>query len=135
MLSAEIEDQSESDFRDYLMNAAYRKRQGRYSLLSQEEKDRLIPLARSWCWLDEQREDYKDVLSDSEQIANLKSGKQETESFHQGLIDYAGTEEPFALIKALLRVQEATAQFLEGPDKKEVEMAKWSTLKAIKTVW
>lgn len=139
-LIAELQALPDDPDRVYLLEAAARKRQGRYMLYSQEWKERLQPLARLWCGLDKQRENYKDVLAGLVQLEQIKEGQKKVQKFHEALSEFAahtdaGSEEQRALIKALLRVQEATAQFLRGQDGKEKPMSKWTTLTSIKTVW
>jgi hypothetical protein len=134
-LIAELRALPPDEDRTYLLDAAGRKRQGRYVLYSQEWKDRLHPLARSWCGLGKQRESYKEVLAGLMELNRLKEGQLKTQKFHNALIEFAGSTDNHSLIKALLRVQEAAAQFLKGQDGKEKPIAKWTTLTSIKTVW
>jgi hypothetical protein len=121
--------------RAYLLDAAERKRQARYSLYSQEWKERLQPLAKSWCGLHKQRDAYQDYLKGLTRLDQVKDGKQKTQKFHDALVLFAGSEDKHDLIKALMRVQEAASQFLEGSDGKEKAMSKWTTFTSIKTVW
>lgn len=134
-LISQLNELPDDEDRVYLLDAAVRKRQARYTLYSQVWKERLRPLARSWCGLHKQRAAYEDVLAGLVQIDQLKEGKQKTQKFHDALVELTGSEDNLDLIKSLLRVQEAAAQFLEGPDGKPRPMSKWTTLTSIQTVW
>lgn len=134
-LLGELEAWPDDPDRTYLLNAARRKRQGRYVLYSQEWKERLQPLARLWCGLGKQRESYQDVLSGLASIEQLKEGQQKTQKFHDVLIGFVGSADRPALIKGLLRIQEAAPQFSKGYDGKDKPLSKWTTLTSVRTVW
>ena len=134
-LIAELKAIPHDEDRAYLLDAAGRKRQGRYVLYSREWKERLKPLARGWCGLHKQRESYQDFLAGLISMDQIKEGRLKTQKFHDALVESVGTDDKRVLIKQLLRVQEAAAQFLQGQDGKEKPIAKWTTLGSIKTVW
>lgn len=134
-LIAQLKEMPDDEHRAYLLSATEQKVQARYSLYPQEWKEQLKPLARSWYGLRKQGDDYQDFLAGLLKLDDLKTGKQKTQKFHEALIEFAGSDEPHELIKALLRVQEATEQFLKGHDGKDKALAKWTTLNSVKTIW
>jgi len=134
-LISQLKEMPDDDDRAYLLNATEQKVQARYYLYPQEWKEQLKPLARSWYGLRKQGDDYQDFLAGLLNLEELKTGKQKTQKFHDALVEFAGSSDPHELIKALLRVQEATGQFLKGQDGKDKALAKWTTLNSVKTIW
>jgi hypothetical protein len=134
-LITELKAMPDDDERAYLLDAAGRKRQGRYVLYSREWKEQLHPLARSWHGLHKQKESYQDILAGLVTFDQLKEGRLKIQKFHDALVESAGSADNHDLIKHLLRVQEATVQFLRGQDGKDRPVSKWTTLGSIRTVW
>jgi hypothetical protein len=122
--------------RAYLQHAADCKRRMKRTLCSEETTAAVLPLAKLWCSMDERaRRNLQDVLAGTMEIHRLTHQVKSSSKFYDWLKVFAGSDNPVSVVKAFLRVQEATEQFLWDAEGKQRPPSKWSTLQSIRTLW
>lgn len=104
----------------------------------------LLELCRGWNTLSrgsmrdaaERRAAYEAYVCDEISWEKLISNSRSIEKFHKNLEKFARPEEPHPIIMALLRVQEATAQYAERDSLNQIPPdKKWAVDKYLKTKW
>ena len=104
----------------------------------------LLELCRGWNTLSrgsmrdaaERRAAYEAYVCDEISWEKLISNSRSIEKFHKNLQKFARAEEPHPIILALLRVQEATAQYAERDSLNQIPPdKKWAVDKYLKTKW
>ena len=136
MVMKRLRDLPQNAEQAFLLQGAERKYRNRLSLCTHECKEALLPLTKVWCTLDERaRRNLQDVLAGTMEVHRLTHQAKPSNKFYDWLKVYAESDEPFAIIKAFLRVQEATEQFLWDSENRQRPPAKWSALQSIRTAW
>lgn len=108
----QIEKTPEDPDRNLLLDAFQRCINKRRKYYSYDEKVPLAALAKDWVSMGKgANSHYADFLSGTADLDQSKYATPKMLKFHEGLVAYAGSEEVMDLIKAYLRVHEATIQF------------------------
>jgi hypothetical protein len=135
-LITQLEKEPQDDDRDFLMRGAMRRRDGIANLHTPQSRQRLEAPARKWCALDKpRREMYLSILRGVKSWDALGENHKKIDALHQSVIALAGSDDPHELIKAMLRLQEATAQFLSTPHAPQRLMSKWKEVGTLQTIW
>ena len=117
--------------RDMLLAAAAVKESGRFVRYPNEVRLQVYDLAKLWCRMNKaKRRKYETFLEGLITLDNLDDDRQ-AKPFHEALVRFSGSSDPKAIIKALFRVREATAQLLARSD----TMKDWSPDWSITTIW
>jgi hypothetical protein len=78
---------------------------------------------------------YLSILRGVKSWDALGENHKKIDALHQSVIALAGSDDPHELIKAMLRLQEATAQFLSTPHAPQRLMSKWKEVGTLQTIW
>ena len=133
-LITQLEREPQDADRDFLLRAAVQK-QTRFVLCPPEVRHKLEAPARRWSLVGEDnRKKYLSVLRDAKSWEALGENRKKIEALHNSIVDIAPECEK-AIFKTVLRVQEATAQFLATAHAPQRAMKEWKEVGTLKTIW
>jgi DNA-binding transcriptional MerR regulator len=136
LLRLNVAQEMECEERQYLMTALEKRQSGPYRYYTDEQKETLLMLAKKWNGLTtEQQERVMDVLNEQRPVEDLGAGRSALLQFYELLCQFVQTEVPLERVKALLRIEEATAQFLFDSHGKRRPASSWKPHDSIRTFW
>lgn len=136
LLRMNIDREEGSSERQYLLNALETKQKIRYCYYTEAEKEQLLALAKKWNALKpEARAKVKDVLAGQSPLEDLGTGRGAMISFYELLCQNLDSTSPRTLAEGLLRVQEATEQFLIDSHGNKRPVSRWSERDSVRTFW
>lgn len=136
LLRMNIDREEGSCERQYLLKALETKERIRYCYYTEAEKEQLLVLAKKWnAMKPENRDKIKDVLAGHSPASDLGTGRGPMIQFFDLLCQYLDSTEPRALAEGLLRVEEATVQFLIDSHGNKRPVSRWSERDSVRTFW